>query len=222
MLAKKFGFTGKVLPIIQAAGGFNFSYINSIYNNVPTSKRNKIVLKGYQNWAGRALVGLRALELCGDILLDYQIIILLPNPDVLLAAKLFSEKNKIQIEIIPNGTPHDDILRIYNSARIFIGLSISDGVPNSLLEAMVMGAFPIQSFTSCADEWIIDGVSGFLVPPEDSDKVAEAILKALTNDSLVDNAAEINWKTANERLDYSELKQKTIDSYKRIILENKL
>lgn len=35
---------------------------------IPVSSRKVIMLKGYQNWAGRALVGLRALGRCEDIL----------------------------------------------------------------------------------------------------------------------------------------------------------
>ena len=34
-----------------------------------------------------------------------------------------------------------------------------------------MGSFPIQSDTACADEWIEDGVSGLIVPPEDPDSL---------------------------------------------------
>ncbi len=80
-----------------------------------------------------------------------------------------------------------------------------------------MGSFPIQSLTSAADEWLRDGESGFLVPPEDPDKVADAILKALSNNNFVDNAARINWRTVRTKLDYNDLKQKTINSYKSII-----
>jgi len=71
------------------------------------------------------------------------------------------------------------MLHYYGRARIYIGLSISDAISTSLLEAMVMGAFPIQSCTACADEWIEDGKSGFIVPPEDPHVIAEAIRRAL-------------------------------------------
>ncbi|MCK7479362.1 MAG: hypothetical protein M0C28_19910 [Candidatus Moduliflexus flocculans] len=64
---------------------------------------------------------------------------------------------------------------------------------------MVMGTFPHQSNTSSADEWIVDGRTGFIVPPEDPEQIAQAIRKAVAEDELVDNAAHINAQTAHER-----------------------
>ena len=63
------------------------------------------------------------------------------------------------------------------------------------------------------DEWIEHGVSGMIVPPEDPDIVEMAIRSALTDDGLVNEAAAINWRIAQERLDSLLLKQKVIDMY---------
>ena len=78
---------------------------------------------------------------------------------------------------------------------------MSDGISTSFLEAMVMGSFPVQSWTSCAGEWIVDGKSGILVPPDDPAPVAAALRRALTDDRLVDAAAERNRAEAGRRLD---------------------
>jgi len=95
-------------------------------------------------------------------------------------------------------------------------LSISDGISTSLLEAMAMGTFPIQSYTACADEWIVDGQSGFIVPPEDPQVVAEALRRALTDDLLVNRAAELNSQTIAQRLDNSIIKPQVIKMYEGI------
>ncbi len=219
LLSEKYGFKGKVLPIVQATGGFDFNYINTIRKDTIPSKRKAIVLKGYQSWAGRALVGLRALERCNIDLRDFKVIIYLPSPDVILAAKLFAEATGVEIEIIPNGTPYFEILKLYNQARVYIGLSISDGVPNSMLESMVMGALPIQSFTSCADEWITNKDNGLLVPPEDPDIIKDAIEYSLLNDDFVNNAAVINYNVIKERLDNNIVSKTVIDIYNSIYSE---
>jgi glycosyltransferase involved in cell wall biosynthesis len=108
------------------------------------------------------------------------------------------------------------MLRLYDRSRIYIGLSISDGISTSLLEAMAMGAFPIQSCTACADEWFADGQSGFIVPPEDPQAIAEALRRALTDDLLVDRAAEINARTIAQRLDNSVIEPQVIKMYEDI------
>ena len=214
-LAEKMGLTGKILPVFPNTGGFDLIKTSKFRMNGLSSLRKIIILKGYQGWAGRALVGLRALELCADNLKGFTIVIYSASPDVLIAAELFSDSTKIPIIIKPQGS-HEDILKIFGQARIYIGLSISDAISTSLLEAIVMGAFPIQSNTSCANEWIIDGQSGFIVPPEDPDIIASAIRKAICDDDLVDNAARINEKIAKERLDYWIIREKIINSYTKI------
>ncbi len=82
-----------------------------------------------------------------------------------------------------------------------------------------MGSLPIQSWTSAADEWIEDGVTGLLVPPEDSDVVELAIRRALTDDALVDRAAVLNWETAQRRLRYEDLRQRAVAMYRRVYEE---
>ena len=79
-----------------------------------------------------------------------------------------------------------------------------------------MGTFPVQSYTSAADEWITDGETGFLVPPEDPEMVEIALRKALTNDQLVDNAAQKNWETICTRADFKQLTKAAIDTYNYI------
>ena len=107
-------------------------------------------------------------------------------------------------------------MRRFGAARIHVGLSISDGISQSLIESMVMGAFPIQSCTACANEWIENGKSGFLVPPEDPYRVAEVLRCALTDDHLVDQAAILNAETAQQRLAYARVKGKVVEMYNSI------
>lgn len=218
-LAKAYGFDGTVLPVFPNAGGFDLGLIERLRQSGPVAERRLIMLKGYQHWAGRALVGLRALERCADRLAGYEIAIYGATQEVVLAAQLFARATGIPTEVVPPNTPHEAILERHGRARISIGLSISDGISTSLLEAMVMGAFPIQSWTACADEWIDDCVSGILVPPEDPDVVEQAIRRALSDDTLVNAAAERNYQVASLRLDSSSLKQKTVDLYHVVLKE---
>lgn len=214
-LVRKYGFKGKVLPVFPNTGGFDFAKISLLRQPGKVSDRRLIMLKGYQTWAGRALVGIRALERCADILSGYEVVIYSSgeSQDVAIAAELFSKSTGIPVIIIPKKTPHNDILRLHGRARLSIGLSISDAISTSFLEAIVMGSFPIQSCTSCADEWIVDGSTGILVPPEDPDVVEAAIRRALTDNDLVDQAAGENLQLCKTQLDKNLLKSKAIELY---------
>jgi glycosyltransferase involved in cell wall biosynthesis len=215
-LAKDFGFNKIVFPVFPNTGGFDLQKLGGIRCQQLTSSRKIIMLKGYEHWAGRALVALRALADCSDALKGYTVAIYSAAPIVIKKAKLLTEKKGIATFIIPNETSHDEILELHAQARISIGLSISDAISTSLLEAMVMGSFPIQSCTACADEWIEHGVSGMIVPAEESEIIAMWIRKALSDDNLVNNAAQINWQTALARLDDATLKQQAIAIYNAV------
>ncbi len=217
-IAKKLGFKGRFLPVVPNSGGIDFKKINRIKSHGLTSERKNIMLKGYQNWAGRALVGLRALERCSDVLKGYRILIYsVDTIDVIIAAELFTQKTGIETFIIPSNTSYDKILSYHGSARISIGLSITDAISTSLLEAMVMGSFPIQSDTSCASKWFKNEETGILVKPEDPENVEKAIRKALADDDLVNKAAESNYNILYERLEYSKIKNKVVSIYDSLV-----
>jgi len=214
-LAIQMGFKGQTLPVLPNAGGYDLARLAEFRQPGPTSARRLILLKGYQDWKGRALAGLRAIELCANELQGYRVAIYLADPNVKIAAELVSKSTGIPIEVIPQCS-HDDMLRQYGRARVYIGLSISDGISISELEAIMMGTFPIQSCTACADEWIVDGESGFIVPPEDPEPIAAAIRRAVSDDALVDRAAELNAKVARERLDQDVIRPQVTAMYEKI------
>jgi glycosyltransferase involved in cell wall biosynthesis len=214
-IARTMGLNASILPVLPNAGGIDLENAIRFRQEGPVSRRKHIIVKGYQGWAGRAFVALQALKLCQEILKDYTITLYVSGEETEIAARLFSYETGIPVEIIPYSS-HEEILRQFGKARIYIGLSISDGISTSLLEAMVMGAFPIQSCTACADEWIEQGAGGFMVPPEDPHEIAQAIRSALLDDALVDKAAEKNLEVARQRLDYSKIKTQAIGIYQNI------
>lgn len=214
--ARALGFTGEVLPALPASGGDDIEWMKQFRQPGPVSARRLVALKGYQGWAGRALVGLRAVALSAEALKGYRVAVYLAGEEVRIAAELVSRSTGIPIDIVPP-SPHEDILRLHGRARVSIGLSISDGASVSMLEAMVMGSFPIQSSTACADEWIVDGRTGSIVPPEDPEPIAAAIRRAVTDDGLVDRAAERNAEVARERLDYRSVQPQVAALYENVV-----
>jgi glycosyltransferase involved in cell wall biosynthesis len=215
-LAQNFCLKGKVLPVLPNSGGIKIAEIEKLRDPHPPSKRKYIAIKGYQNWAGRASVALKALEICADIIKDYRIFMYSPEYASLEAAEIFTKHTGIKIDILPRTTSHQEIMALHGKSRISIGLSISDAISTSFLEAIAMGSFPIQSNTSCANEWVKDGITGLLVPPDNVKIIADAITKALKDDHLVDRAQIINYQTVKKRLNYDLIKKTAISFYLRV------
>ncbi len=221
-LALEFGFKGEILGVFPGAGGFEIDQMRPFRQPGPVSARRVIALKARQNHlGGRALVALHALHLCADVLGEYEIVLYMPQGDSIVpyAAEYIAFATGLRIRVVPENSPYDEILSLMGSARIAISVGMTDGTPLSMLEAMVMGAFPIQSNTADTRGWIEDGKNGLLVPPEDVDAIAAAIRKAVSDDRMIDHAAEINAKIT-ERIDIEAVRPKVIEMYKRIAGDN--
>lgn len=196
-LALELGFRGKVLPLFPNAGGFDPR--PELLHTRPSS-RKVIAVKGYQGWAGRGINTLHALEMLREELKDYQIVVFSASRSVQKMCTSMENTYGMRIKAHKNGTlSHEQVAQILDSARLYIGISVTDGISTSLLEAMRAGAFPIQTRSSCASEWITDGLSGHLVSGPDIQSIASAVSPALAQDELVDEASEINIKTISER-----------------------
>jgi L-malate glycosyltransferase len=59
--------------------------------------------------------------------------------------------------------------------------SLNEGLPNAVMEAMAVGAPVVATAVGGTTELVIDGATGFLVPPADADALARRILDALRN-----------------------------------------
>jgi glycosyltransferase involved in cell wall biosynthesis len=211
--ARELGFSGHCFPPTPNAGGFDLAQCLSLRVPGPTSQRRWILLKGYQHWAGLALAGLNALERCASCLRDYTIGIFSASRSVAREAERVRRRSGLRIEVLPK-LSHVEMLQLHGKARISIGISKSDGASTSMLEAIAMGSFPIQTCTACADEWIVEGISGLIVPPDDIEVIAQAIRKAVTDNALVDRAAALNWHVAETRLDAEILRKHAVEMYR--------
>ncbi|HXT65028.1 MAG TPA: glycosyltransferase, partial [Pyrinomonadaceae bacterium] len=123
-LAREYGFTGSAWPVLPAAGGFDIENMRQYAQPGPASQRRVIALKGYQHWAGRGLVGLRALELCADVLRakDYSVAVYSTyNPDVHLAVARAASRTGLRFETTTRES-REDVLRVQGRARVSIGL----------------------------------------------------------------------------------------------------
>ena len=210
-LATKYGFTGQFMDVLPNAGGLEK---DNLYRDLSTtSGRDVIVIKGYQSFVGRAVIALEAISSISTDLSNYKFVVYSANYKTQRIVKKL--KSRTGLDITCHGKKqlsHKEMLSLFASARIYLGVSLSDGISTSLLEAMAGGAFPIQTSTSCADEWIVNGVSGFLVDPS-IESICQALLAASSDDDLVDKASQINLRVARERLDVAVINEKLTNFY---------
>ena len=91
---------------------------------------------------------------------------------------------------------------VFKKSLIFVSPSIHDGTPNSLLEAMACGCFPVVGDTESMKEWVQTGVNGLLVDATDANSMAEAIVQGIKQPALRNEAAKFNANLIAERAAY--------------------
>lgn len=214
-LARKFGFRGESLGVFPAGGGFELQHIQQFRR--PIEGRNVIALKGYQGerLLGRALRALDALRMCPDLLKRYEVVVYSADREVSQELRQIAKTTEIRISELPY-SPHNKMIKLMGRSRVAISIGLTDGTPLSLLEAMAMGAFPIQSDTVSTAEWIDNGRNGLLVRPEDPEAIAAALRQALSEDALIKNAAEINSQIIAQRVDAAVTTPQVIELYKKV------
>jgi glycosyltransferase involved in cell wall biosynthesis len=77
-----------------------------------------------------------------------------------------------------------NVTRYYQAANVFVLPSRSEGMSNSLLEAMAHGTPCIATKVSGAEDIIDNSINGFIVDIEDYQALAEKILEILTKPDL--------------------------------------
>ncbi len=113
--------------------------------------------------------------------------------------------------------PQPVLWAIYEKARVSVSVSEHDGTPNSLLEAMTCGCFPVVGDIESMREWITPGINGLLVDPSNPGQLAAAVITALQNDQLRESAADINQKIIQERAEISVVSTQIEIFYQQLI-----
>lgn len=120
------------------------------------------------------------------------------------------------VHLLPTLTP-SDLAVVFRRAQVSISPSEHDGTPNTLLEAMACGAYPVAGDLQSIREWIEDGKNGTLVNPASADQLAEATAQALENTELRDRAGAENIRLVETRADYKQGMQKAQAFYEQLL-----
>ncbi len=73
----------------------------------------------------------------------------------------------------------DDVLALTKSADLFVMSSVTEGLGSTLLDAMAMGLAIAGTRAGGIPEAVVDGTTGLLVPPGNSEALADAIVRLL-------------------------------------------
>lgn len=138
-----------------------------------------------------------------------------------------SEREALQSEVKKLGISENviflgeckDISQILCLFDIFVLSSLMEGLGICLLEAQAQGLPVIATKVGGISEVVKDGVTGILVPPRDSNGLAQAIIKLLKDKTLREDMAERAKDWINERFSVEVMVKKVSDLYEQLIEE---
>lgn len=120
------------------------------------------------------------------------------------------------VELLP-AIEYKKMADVFRSAQIVVSPSIHDGTPNSLIEAMACGCFPVAGDLESIREWITHGQNGLLFDSNNPQSIADAILLGLEREDLRHDAAGLNTKLIYTKADYDVNMKKVEEFYKSIL-----
>jgi len=120
------------------------------------------------------------------------------------------------VDLLPHQS-RPEMAALFQRSQVVVSPSTHDGTPNTLLEAMACGCFPVVGDLDSLREWITQGENGFLVDPADPQALAEAICEGLQNPELRARSQEINARLIAERAEYGQAMRQAEAFYGTII-----
>ena len=125
-------------------------------------------------------------------------------------------KISASVRLLP-AIDREQLASLFAASQISVSPSSHDGTPNTLLEAMAYGAFPIAGDLESLREWITPGENGFLCNPLDPESLASHIIRAIRDEELRSKAKRINRDLICTRADYRKTMTEAESLYEEIV-----
>lgn len=200
-LARSLGLTGPALPFtVLSLIRFEIDDL-APKRPFPPSDRRTIVLDCTNGQPECALAAVDALDSSAEVMQNYMTVVCGASHLAIFSAVTRIQRQgrfPVRYEHRPFSACPPELI---GSSRLYFGLAraAEEGPPVSLAFAAAMGAFPIQVGDLTGATWNELQLSGLFVRPDDPERLKSGIVRALTDDTLVDNAAEENLSLARKR-----------------------
>jgi glycosyltransferase involved in cell wall biosynthesis len=114
--------------------------------------------------------------------------------------------------IVMPGNEKDAAIAI-SAMDVFLLTSRLEGFPNVLIEAQALGVPVITTDGGGAAETLIQGRTGYAIPPHATDLLADTVLQVLENSPWSTVARQTAQRFVRERFSMSEMVDRTLDAY---------
>ena len=107
--------------------------------------------------------------------------------------------------------------KLLNFTGLFVLPSLWEGMPNAVLEAMAAAKPVVATRVGGVPELVVDGETGILVPPEDSEALARAIADLLQNTEKAESMGNAGMMRVQEHFSLTEMVARTDRLYRKLL-----
>jgi len=104
-----------------------------------------------------------------------------------------------------------------NNVDLFVLPSLAEGLPNALLEALAAAKPVVATAVGGVPEVVSNGKTGILISPEDSDQLAGAIIKLLSDAGLARAMGQAGKETVHKSYSFQKQLQLLIEVYSKTL-----
>lgn len=217
--AKQIGLAHKIASIapIPGTGGVDIGGISEV--EFPSNKERIILWpKAYESMWSKALPILEALKIAWEQIKPCKVVMAASTLET--EAWFWALPTEIRESCtIVRRIPHEQLLDLMHKARIVLIPSLIDGVPNTLYEAMLCGTFPIVSPLDTITPLVSEPQNVLFARNLYPMEIANALIKAMNNDPLVDSAAYNNLSLVKMIASRRQISERTVAYYRELCAE---
>jgi glycosyltransferase involved in cell wall biosynthesis len=200
---------------VPGTGGVDVARINAAAVD-PPSRRHMIVFpKAYECPWSKSLPVLEALALAWDRIKPCEIHMLATDLETCQWFRTLPGDLR-RATRVAGRVPRHQVLELMPRARVMLAPSLVDGTPSSLFEAMAAGALPIVSPLETITPIVAPERNVLFARNLYSEEIAHALIRAMTDDVLVDSAARRNLALVRELADRDRIRLRVTEYYGRL------
>lgn len=201
---------------VPGTGGVDVTSLSAIWRGTASRRRKILWPKVYESPWAKVLPVYEAIKLCWERIQPCEIHLLSMSEEARMWYWSLPEEIR-RGSVTHNRLPRAEVLKLMTEARVMLAPSLVDGVPNSMYEAMAAGAFPIVSPLETIRPLVENEQNVLFARNLYPHEIAEALVCAMSDDTLVDQAAERNLALVKKIADRSTIRPRVVSYYESLI-----
>jgi glycosyltransferase involved in cell wall biosynthesis len=197
---------------VPGTGGMDVLALAEKWQGKTSSRRIIVWPKVYESPWAKVLPVYEAIKLCWEQIQPCEIHLLSMSEEARMWYWALPEEIRRHC-VAQHRLPRAKVLELMSEARVMLAPSLVDGVPNSMYEAMAAGAFPVVSPLETIRPLVENEQNVLFARNLYPHEIAGALSRAMSDDALVDDAAERNLALVKKIADRSIIRARVVNYY---------